>query len=135
MTTTIKTAIVTGGTGRLGRVLVHDLLADGVRVAVPYIDEEEYRQFRGGVTEGGVCFAKECDLADPASAEQFVEWARARLGAPIDALINCAGGWAAAGIADTTPELWNEQITRNLHSVYTICRAVVPEMQVRNAGR
>lgn len=131
----IQTAIVTGGAGLLGRTLVHELLGRGIKVCLPYINEEEFRKFRGAVTEGGLLFAKPCDLADAADTDQFVEWSRERLQAPIDALICCAGAWGMKKLGDTSPEFWKHMIDANLTHVFNVCRAVVPEMAVRNAGR
>ena len=131
----IQTAVVTGGAGLLGRTLVHDLLQRGIKVCLPYVNEEEFRKFRGAVTEGGLLFSRKCDLSDAAEVDEFVSWARERVQAPIDALICCAGGWAGSKIGDTAPEEWKFLIDANLTHVFNVCRAIVPEMAVRLSGR
>ncbi|MGE0432946.1 MAG: SDR family oxidoreductase [Planctomycetota bacterium] len=130
-----QTAIVTGGTGLIGRALVHHLLGQGVKVGVPYRDENRYRLFRGGVTEGGLLFGKPCDLTKSDQADQFVDWFRDRVQAPIEVLVCGTGSFLRRKLGDTSADQWNEVIATNLTATFNVCRAVVPEMAVRNWGK
>mgnify|MGYP003448068713 CR=1 FL=1 len=85
-------AIVTGGTGALGRALVRRLLAQGTRVAVPWRNAGEWRSLHleaGGAPLLGI----EASLADAAGAAAFVAEAAGQLGV-LDAVGLLAGGWA-----------------------------------------
>ena len=88
-----RAAIVTGGTGALGRAVVKRLLGAGARVAVSYRRAEEWRSLAAEAGAGAALFGFEAELADPAAAAAFVDQAQQRLGL-LDALALVAGGWA-----------------------------------------
>jgi NAD(P)-dependent dehydrogenase (short-subunit alcohol dehydrogenase family) len=121
-------AIVTGGTGTLGRALVRLLLARGTRVAVPWRHAEEWRSLRqeaGGAPLLGI----EASLADAAGAAAFVDEAATRLGV-LDAVALVAGGWAGgASFEDAPADEWGRMMRTNLDTVAHVCRAALPHLR------
>lgn len=79
-------AIVTGGGSGLGRATAEALAVRGARVAVLDRNEEAAQEVVRAI--GGL--AAVCDVADPASAQNALDFAAAAHG-PARILINCAG--------------------------------------------
>jgi len=121
-------AIVTGGTGALGRALVRLLLARGTRVAVPWRNPEEWRSLQreaGALPLVGI----EASLADAAGAEAFVARAASELGR-LDAVALVAGGWAGgASFEAAPPDEWDRMLRTNLDTVAHVCRAALPHLR------
>jgi NAD(P)-dependent dehydrogenase (short-subunit alcohol dehydrogenase family) len=121
-------AIVTGGTGTLGRALVRLLLAQGTRVAVPWRRPEEWRSLQ---RETGTLplFGIEASLADASGAEAFVTQAVGQLGA-LDAVALVAGGWAGGTTFEQAPaDEWDRMLRTNLDTVAHVCRAALPHLR------
>ena len=126
-------AIVTGGTGALGRALVRRLLAQGTRVAVPWRDVDQWRSLQreaGGAPLLGV----EASLADAAGAESFVAEAAGQLGV-IDAVALVAGAWAGGASFEEAPaDEWDRMMRTNLDTVAHVCRAALPHLRARGGS-
>jgi NAD(P)-dependent dehydrogenase (short-subunit alcohol dehydrogenase family) len=121
-----RAAIVTGGTGALGRAVVKRLLASGTRVAVSYRRAEEWRSLQAQTGADAPLFSFEADLADAARAAEFVARARERLGA-LDAVALVAGGWAGGKPFHEAPaDEWTRMLRSNLDSAANVCRAALP---------
>jgi len=116
-------ALVTGGTGGIGRATARALADAGARVIAADRDVAE-------VVGAEATLA--LDVADPSSIESVVERARARLGR-LDVLVN------AAGITQRVPSLevraadWDALQDVNLRGTFLCCQAVARVM-LANAG-
>jgi NAD(P)-dependent dehydrogenase (short-subunit alcohol dehydrogenase family) len=53
----------------------------------------------------------------------------------VDILVNAAGGGVVSYFHEMTCETWMGQIDRNLNSVFTVTRAVLPAMLAQKSGR
>ncbi len=53
----------------------------------------------------------------------------------VDILVNAAGGGVVSYFHEMTYETWTNQIDRNLNSVFTVTRAVLPAMLAQRSGR
>ena len=53
----------------------------------------------------------------------------------VDILVNAAGGGVVSYFHEMTYETWTSQIDRNLNSVFTVTRAVLPAMLAQRSGR
>jgi NAD(P)-dependent dehydrogenase (short-subunit alcohol dehydrogenase family) len=130
-----RVAIVTGGTGALGSAVAVDLLQRGVKVAVPYMAEPQWKALQSRAGKDSVnLWGSKVDLTQAADVKQFAgqvieHWKR------IDFLVCIAGGFAAGKIHETSEESWDLMFNVNLRSVYLAVRAVVPQMIQQSFGR
>ncbi len=121
--------IVTGGTGALGRAVVQRLLERGVRVAVPYRDEKDWRALKDRSGAGTELFGAAAELADARGAKAFVDEAAAAMGV-LDGVALVAGGWAGGKRFDEAPEdEWPGMLSTNLGTVAHVCRAALPHLR------
>jgi NAD(P)-dependent dehydrogenase (short-subunit alcohol dehydrogenase family) len=74
------------------------------------------------------------DVTDYASVQKVFRDAVAQLG-PAYILVNNAGQAQAAGLEQTTTELWERMLTANLSSAFYCTQQVLPAMAKANAGR
>ena len=70
-----RVAIVTGGTGALGRAVVENFLTAGAKVAVPYVVDAEVPMLEkqlGNRFPSTELFVKKADVGDEAQIAKFV---------------------------------------------------------------
>jgi 3-oxoacyl-[acyl-carrier protein] reductase len=122
---------VTGGGRGVGASVARELAGSGMRVAVTGRTAEQVEAV--GSEIGGLALAG--DVTRRADVEEWVERTRSELG-PIDLLV------ANAGIAEwedeswrLEPERWWRVLEVNVLGVYLTCRAAIPAMIERRAGR
>ena len=102
------TALVTGGTGKVGRVLVERL------------EEAGFRVFSAGRADG--------DLAQAAAAHGLVEQAVADVGG-LDLVVHAAsGGFEPREIADVTEEDWDEALGATVKGAFFVAQAAAPHL-------
>lgn len=124
-----RAAIVTGGTGALGRAVVRRLLDAGTRVAVSYRRAGEWSSLQADMAQHPSLHGFEAELSDVAQAAAFVEQARARL-ERLDALALVAGGWAGGAPFDEAPaDEWSRMLRGNLDAAAYVCRAALPALR------
>src|ERR1700730_4026290 len=104
-----RVAIVTGGTGALGRAVGEKFLIAGAKVAVPYVVDAEVpilQKQLGNRFPASEIFLKKADVGDEAQVAKFVadvasEWSK------IYVLVNLVGGfWGGKPIAETSLVEW-----------------------------
>ena len=87
-----RTAVVTGGSGHLGRVMASALAQAGAQVAILGRHVETAQTVAKTIqAEGGSALGIACDVLNRASLEQSWEQVTSAFG-PVDILINAAGG-------------------------------------------
>jgi NAD(P)-dependent dehydrogenase (short-subunit alcohol dehydrogenase family) len=133
-----RVAIVTGGTGALGRAVVENFLVAGARVAVPWVVQDEVPMLKqhlaGRFPDSQIMLAR-ADVGEESQVARFVEAAVARFG-KVDILVNLVGGfWGGKPISETTTAEWDSMFALNLRTAFLCCRAVVPIMQKNHYGR
>ena len=131
-----RVALVTGGSGGIGRPLVLDLADAGAAVAVGYGASREPAEELASdvVAAGGRAIAVGADLRDPAAPGKLVGVAERALG-PIDLLVANHGvamrqAWDEVGLDD-----WNETVDVNLRAPFLLAQRVLPGMRGRSWGR
>lgn len=133
MTSFSRHTIVTGGSGALGRAVVHAFLATGDRVTVPWIAAREREALEAAEEKAivaGRLVLVEADLVSDAGPERVIA---ASGGAGV--LINGAGGYAGgAPVHETELETWDRLYRINTRTAVAMCRAVVPGMIARRSG-
>lgn len=86
------TAIITGGSGQLGRVMAHSLAQAGVKVAILSFHTETSEQVADAIrVDGGQAIGVACNVLDRDALERTRERVTNAFG-PTDILINAAGG-------------------------------------------
>jgi NAD(P)-dependent dehydrogenase (short-subunit alcohol dehydrogenase family) len=124
-------ALITGGTGGLGAAVTRAFLDGGWRVVVPVFDERE----RERLPAHERLTLEPADLGDPASTATVATLAAADSSAPLRALVNLVGGFAAAGRVHETPlEDYEAQLRLNLRPTYLACQAAIPYLQAAGGG-
>lgn len=127
-------AVVTGGAGGLGRAIVDDLVANGVRVAVLDIDAEAVDGLRLSLEGAGAdAIVRHGDARDPEVLEALFEAVDERWGR-LDTLVNVVGGTFNAPFADTTPKGWDALLRTNLTHVLHACSLAIPRMRAGGLG-
>jgi NAD(P)-dependent dehydrogenase (short-subunit alcohol dehydrogenase family) len=124
-------ALITGGTGGLGAAVTRTFLDGGWRTVVPVFDERE----RERLPAHERLVLEPADLGDAASAAGIVQVAAADADAPLRAVVNLVGGFAAGGRLHETPiEDFEAQLRLNLRPTYLVCHAAIPHLQAAGGG-
>ena len=133
-----KTALVTGGGGRIGGEDCRVLASEGAEVVALDIDLEAAERVAGGIADGdypGPAHAVECDLTDREDVADTVEALEAETGG-IDILVNNAGMVDARDrVEQFDDDIWDRDLSVNLTGAYNITRQVYPAMKDRGWGR
>ena len=124
--------LVTGATGGLGPAVVAAFLDDGWRVVATSRSGRPPQDLVGADRLESVA----TDLFEPADVAEAVTVAAAdRVGAPLRALVNLVGGYAAGGLVHETPvEQFERQLTVNLRPTYLVTQAVLPHLVEGGGG-
>jgi NAD(P)-dependent dehydrogenase (short-subunit alcohol dehydrogenase family) len=120
-----REAVVTGGTGALGRAVVGRLVAAGATVHVPVYAAEEldgfpYRQHEAVKLHEGLDLSVEADVAQLFGATTSLYTS-----------IHVAGGFAMGGIASTSLDVWDQLMQINATTCFLSCREAVKSMEGR----
>ena len=130
-----KHAIITGGTGSLGSVIVQQFLDSGAAVAVPRRKKTSASPHAPAEAAKERVHFVEADLTREADVEAFVKNIVERFGA-IDFLVNAAGGYAGGkSIDEISFEEWEKVMEMNLTTTFLACRTVLKFMLRRGSGR
>jgi len=133
MATGERVAIVTGAARGIGAAIATRLAADGYRVVVADIDNEEAA--RTATRIGAAASPATVDVTNEASVRAMVADVLDRMGR-IDALVNNAGiAGTSAPCWELPPGEWERVLAIDLSGVYYGCRAVLPHMRERGSGR
>ena len=130
-----KTAIVTGGSGGIGRGLVACLAAEGCRVIIATRDEAKGAEVAAEASRGpGEALLVPTDVTDPAAVSTLVESTEESHGG-VDVLINNAGGTPGPSpFADNPVDHIQAEIDLNIWGVIHCTKAVLPGMTERGSG-
>lgn len=131
------TALISGGTGGLGQAVTESFLADGWRCVVPHASDDEVERLRDRVPSGLAerLALVRADLSDPDLAGRAVATAAEEHAAPLAAVVNLVGGFAAGGRLHETPiDDFEQQLRVNLRPGYLLCAAALPHLLERGDG-
>ncbi|OLT13157.1 hypothetical protein BJF78_22655 [Pseudonocardia sp. CNS-139] len=132
-----RVALVTGGSGGIGRAIALDLAEDGARVAVHYASSgDRAREVVEEITAGGgEAVALAADLALAAEPDALVAQVEQRLG-PVDVLVaNHGVGVRRASIDEVDADTWDRTLAINTRAPFLLVRRVLPGMRERRFGR
>jgi NAD(P)-dependent dehydrogenase (short-subunit alcohol dehydrogenase family) len=133
-----RVAIISGGTGALGRAVAEYFVDSGARVAIPWVVEPEVPLLRkrlGDRFSDEDVFLKRVDVGDEAQIATFVSDVTKKFG-KLDVLVNLVGGfWGGKSIAETSMVEWQAMFDLNLKPTFLCCRVAVPAMKKNSYGR
>lgn len=129
-----RTAIVTGGTGALGRAVVQTLLEGGWNVRVPFhgVEGAEALERAAGSDRERLHLAP-ADVTDPGAVDAFFRGGGG--GRPVHALCNLVGGFAPGRLSETGSDTWERMMALNARSAFLCARAALPLLQQARGGR
>lgn len=130
-----RRAVVTGSGGALGSRICQALAANGGWVAGLDVSADAAAATTEKLTAAGAKARHAViDLLDFDGLEAEIDAIAADWGG-IDILVNTAGGGMVRPFAELTLDEWNSQMARNLTSVFTATRLVLPHMLPGGWGR
>ncbi len=138
-----KIAIVTGGTGALGKKIVEKFVDEDMKVYVPSESIEKFRALfdnsestiDGGSFKLRKIYCLHCDALDENNVQEFVSDVLKREGR-IDFLVNTIGGYhTKKNIVDMDSELIEKMLNLNFKSTFYFCKYILKSMIEKNYGR
>jgi NAD(P)-dependent dehydrogenase (short-subunit alcohol dehydrogenase family) len=132
-----RTALVTGGTGHIGRVISDALTELGATVSVTDVSAESCA---AAVRDGWAASGFAADLLDGAATRAVVSRVLDQYGR-LDILVHCAAyvgssqraGWAVA-FPDQTSEAWRDAMQVNLTSAFELSQEAAPHLASSGHG-
>jgi len=131
-----RVALITGGSGGIGRATALRLAREGADVAISYVSHagraQEVVAQVTGLGRRALCFP--CDVSKPDDVRRLVDRTAEQLG-PVDLLAHCGAVSNLRDHRELTYDLWRETIDVNLNGTYLVVFAVKDEMIRRGFGR
>ena len=128
-----KVAVISGGTGNLGKALAKRFAECGASVAIIARDAEKLAKVEAEINEIGKCKAFVGDITKVAESKALVERIRAELG-EIDALVNSAAKMIGGDSLDITEETWDDAFALNPKGMFFLMKEVVGQSMKDRGG-
>ena len=130
-----RVAIVTGGSGAMGRAISTTLAAEGAKIVVHYGTHRDAAEaVAGAISErGGVARCLQADLAVPAGAPQLVAAALDAFGR-IDILVNNAGRTSIGPVLEMSEADWDLELDVSLKGAFLASQAAARAMVAQGSG-
>lgn len=128
-----KIALVTGGTGALGSVVVERFLQEGVKVAATYRSEKEPERL-SHILRQEVVFLK-ADVSTESNVLHLFDEVVKKFGR-LDILVNTVGGFVPGKrLPDVSLDDWDTMMALNLRSTFLCMREALRRMKGQSYGR
>lgn len=132
----MKSILITGGTGGLGRVVTLQLIAEGYHCVVPYRTVEQAQELRSLIApqQRDQLLLLEADLMKDSESERVFDAAVAQN--DLYGFVHLLGGIRSfQPVAETSIEDWDALIHLNLRSLFLFSRLVMQYFQQKQEGR
>jgi 3-oxoacyl-[acyl-carrier protein] reductase len=126
-----RVALITGGSGDIGRAIARRFLSLGAHVALGDLRPDE--RLLGELTSEGRVLAVELDVTNRESAEAAIQRTVDRYG-KLDVLVNNAGIADRHHVSEMTDEAWDRVLDVNLRGAFLMMRAALAHMMPRREG-
>jgi NAD(P)-dependent dehydrogenase (short-subunit alcohol dehydrogenase family) len=123
-----KTALVTGGSRGIGRMIARGLLEAGVRVAISSRKAEDLAATEAELSQVGDCVAVPADLSSPEGARALAQAVAGRFES-LDILVNNAGATWGAPLEEFPASGWDRVIHTNVEGVFHLTVALLPALR------
>ncbi len=127
-----RTCLVTGAGRGIGRAVAQRLSAEGHRVAVTARSADQLDEVAAELP--GPSLVLPGDITAPSAADDLFAAVEAKWGG-VDVLVANAGSGVSGKLADTTDEMWQNQLDLLLTAPFRCVRRAVPGMVERGWGR
>jgi 2-hydroxycyclohexanecarboxyl-CoA dehydrogenase len=129
-----KVVIVTGAAGGIGSAISRRFAEEGASVVVTDVNGEAASEVSASIERrGGSCVAIAADISKGAECHHLIEHVHGRWGR-IDVLVNNAGINRRGNLLALNEDDWHTTFAVNLHSMFHLCRAVIPHMAEAGGG-
>jgi NAD(P)-dependent dehydrogenase (short-subunit alcohol dehydrogenase family) len=129
-----KIALVTGGTGGLGKAVSLAFLREGAAVIATYVKREEADALKDIAGGNAKLELLPLDVTDESACRNLVDGVTARYGR-LDILVNTIGAYAGGKpLWETEPRVFHLMMSLNLNSGFNMARAGVPAMLKQKSG-
>src|SRR5512144_2156059 len=125
-----KVAVITGGSGGIGRAMARAFLAEGAKAVM--LADLDAAAVATAARELG-CDGMACDVTDEAQIVALVERTR-KLHGPIDLFCSNAGAGGQGVLTDAPNSVWQKQWELHVMAHVYAARAVLPAMIERGSG-
>jgi NAD(P)-dependent dehydrogenase (short-subunit alcohol dehydrogenase family) len=125
-----KVAVITGGSGGIGRAMAKAFLGEGARAIV--LADLSQEAVQAAASELG-CDGMACDVTDEQQVAELVEHTIRRHGS-VDLFCSNAGASVKGVLTDAANEVWQRQWELHVMSHLYAARAVLPSMIERGEG-
>jgi NAD(P)-dependent dehydrogenase (short-subunit alcohol dehydrogenase family) len=128
-----QVVVVTGAFGALGRAVARAFATRGARLALLDVAAQPPASLREEFGAEPLLFGG-VDLSDMEATRRVMSVVTMHFGG-IDVLVNVAGGFRWQTIEGGSVEAWDDLYTMNLRTAVVCCKAALPAMLERGAGR
>lgn len=130
-----KIALITGGTGALGRDVVKKFTAAGIKVMVSYHSENSFQALKRTIDSGETLQGYPADLRDEEQVTALFERIEQQFG-QLDILCHLAGGfWMGGDISETPFSQWKKMMQLNLLTTFLCSRGAFRLMKKKKSGK
>lgn len=131
-----KVAIVTGGSGLIGKAIVGELAKEGADVVFTYKKGKANANLLVGVIKKykREVLPLECDVRNQEDVKDVVD-ATIKKFKKIDVLVNNAGVGYSCPVTETTDKIWEDSININLKGPFYFIKFVAPYMIKQGYGK
>ena len=133
MATSPRVVVITGAFGALGRAVATAFAQRGAQLALLDVAPQPPTVIREHLGPAPLIFGG-VDLTDMEATRRVMAATAMRFGT-LDVLVNIAGGFQWEKLEDGDPETWDQLYAMNLRTAVVCCKAALPAMLERGAGR
>jgi NAD(P)-dependent dehydrogenase (short-subunit alcohol dehydrogenase family) len=128
-----KIALVTGGANGIGKAIAKALLKEGAQVAVTDIDAENGKKIAQEISSNGAVKFYQQDVTREEQWKKVLEKVQSDLGS-VDILLNNAGIYIIAPVAETSMEQFDKLMAVNVKGVFLGMKYLAPHMAQNGGG-